>query len=395
MAKRSVRDVEVSGKRVLVRADLNAPQSADGTVSDDTRLRATRPTLQYLRSHGASIVLMSHLGRPKGKVDERYRMAPIAAKLSEIMGQEVAVAPDCVGPDVEALASKLEPGQILLLENLRFHKEEEANDVEFAKSLARLGDLYVNDAFGSAHRAHASTEGVAHYLPAVAGLLMQKELDALGSLIENPARPFAAIIGGAKVSSKLAVLKNLLQKVDILIIGGGMAGTFLKARGLEIGDTLLEPDLVEEAKAIEAAAAARNVKLLLQVDAVIGDQFSAEAQKRTVPVSEVPAGWRILDIGPETIKLFEQSLATCKTILWNGPMGVFELEPFAAGTRAVASFLATSSAVTVVGGGDSVAAIESQGLADKMTHVSTGGGASLEFLEGRVLPGVAALEDRE
>jgi phosphoglycerate kinase len=395
MAKRSVRDVDVGGKRVLVRADLNAPQRADGTVSDDTRLRATRPTLQYLKTHGASIVLMSHLGRPKGKVDERYRMAPIAAKLSEILGQDVIVAPECVGPEVEALANKLEPGQILLLENLRFHKEEEANDPEFAKSLAKLGDLYVNDAFGTAHRAHASTEGVTHYLPSVAGLLMQKELDALSGLVENPARPFAAIIGGAKVSSKLAVLKNLLQKVDILVIGGGMAGTFLKARGYEIGDTLLEADLVEEAKTIEAAAKERNVKFLLQVDAVIGDKFAADAETRVVPISAVPAGWRILDIGPESVRQFEEALTPCKTILWNGPMGVFELEPFAAGTRAVAAFLARSSAVTVVGGGDSVAAIESQGLADKMTHVSTGGGASLEFLEGRVLPGVAALEDRE
>ena len=393
MAKKSVRDVDVSGKRVLVRADLNAPQREDGTVTDDTRLRASRPTLQYLRTHGARIVLMSHLGRPKGKVDERYRMAPIAAKLAEILGQEVLTAPDCIGPEVEALAAKLEPGQVLLLENLRFHKQEEANDPEFAKSLAKLGDIYVNDAFGTAHRAHASTEGVTHYLPSVAGLLMQKELDALGNLVENPARPFAAIIGGAKVSSKLAVLKNLLQKVDILIIGGGMAGTFLKAKGLEIGDSLLEADLVDEARSIEAAAAEHGVKFLLPIDTVIGNKFAADAEKKVVPAGEVPAGWQQLDIGPESIRVFEEALAPCKTILWNGPMGVFEFEPFAAGTNAIASFLARSSAVTVVGGGDSVAALEGQGLASKMTHVSTGGGASLEFLEGRVLPGVAALED--
>ena len=393
MAKKSVRDVDVSGKRVLVRADLNAPQREDGTVTDDTRLRASRPTLQYLRTHGARIVLMSHLGRPKGKVDERYRMAPIAAKLAEILGQEVLTAPDCIGPEVEALAAKLEPGQVLLLENLRFHKQEEANDPEFAKSLAKLGDIYVNDAFGTAHRAHASTEGVTHYLPSVAGLLMQKELDALGNLVENPARPFAAIIGGAKVSSKLAVLRNLLQKVDILIIGGGMAGTFLKAKGLEIGDSLLEADLVDEARSIEAAAAAHGVKFLLPIDTVIGNKFAADAEKKVVLAGEVPAGWQQLDIGPESIKAFEEALTPCKTILWNGPMGVFEFEPFAAGTNAIASFLARSSAVTVVGGGDSVAALEGQGLASKMTHVSTGGGASLEFLEGRVLPGVAALED--
>ena len=393
MAKKSVRDVDVSGKRVLVRADLNAPQREDGSVSDDTRLRATRPTLQYLRTHGARIVLMSHLGRPKGKVDERFRMAPIAVRLSEILGQDVITAPDCIGPEVEALAAKLEPGQILLLENLRFHKEEEANDPEFAKSLAKLGDIYVNDAFGTAHRAHASTEGVTHYLPSVAGLLMQKELDALGNLVENPQHPFAAVIGGAKVSSKLAVLKNLIQKVDILVIGGGMAGTFLKARGLEIGDSLLEADLVDEARSIEAAAAERGVKFVLPVDLVIGDKFAADAARKVVPAGEVPAGWQQLDIGPETIQLFEEVLGTCKTILWNGPMGVFEFEPFAVGTNAIASFLARSSAVTVVGGGDSVAALEGQGLAAKMTHVSTGGGASLEFLEGRVLPGVAALED--
>ncbi|MDB5060140.1 MAG: Phosphoglycerate kinase [Chloroflexi bacterium] len=394
MPKRSVRDIDVNGKRVLVRADLNAPQREDGSVSDDTRLRATRPTLQYLRTHGARIVLMSHLGRPKGKVDERFRMAPIAAKLSEILGQHVPVAPDCVGPEVEALANNLEPGQILLLENLRFHKEEEANDEGFAKSLAKLGDIYVNDAFGTAHRAHASTEGVTHFLPSVAGLLMLAELDMLGSLIENPRRPFAAIIGGAKVSSKLAVLKHLLDRVDTLIIGGGMAGTFLKARGLEVGDSLLEPDLLDAAKAIEVDAAQRKVRFLLPTDAVIADQFSADANTRVVPINEVPAGWQILDIGPETIREFGNALSGSETILWNGPMGVFELEPFATGTRAVATLLAGSNAVTVVGGGDSVAALEGHGLASKITHVSTGGGATLEFLEGKVLPGVAALEDR-
>jgi phosphoglycerate kinase len=321
-------------------------------------------------------------------------MAPIAERLSTLLGQEVPVAPDCVGPQVEAMVASLKPGQILLLENLRFHPEEEANDPAFAQALARLGDVYVNDAFGTAHRAHASTEGVAHYLPAVAGLLMERELEVLESLIEHPKRPFAAVIGGAKVSSKLAVLQHLLDRVDVLIIGGGMAGTFLKACGLSIGDSLLEEDLLPEATAMMAAAEARGVALLLPVDAVIADRVAADAETRAVPVSAIPDGWRMLDIGPDSVRLFKEKMANCQTILWNGPMGVFELEPFAGGTRAVASYLASSNAITVVGGGDSVAAIESQGLADKMTHVSTGGGATLEFLEGRTLPGVAVLEDR-
>jgi phosphoglycerate kinase len=393
VAKLTVRDIDVHDKRVLVRMDLNAPQDAEGRVTDDTRLRAVRPTLQYLRSHGARIVLMSHLGRPKG-VDPRYRMAPIAARLGEILAQEIPVAPDCIGPVVEAMAAALEPGQMLLLENLRFHPEEEKNDPAFAAALAKLGEIYVNDAFGTAHRAHASTEGVAHYLPAVAGLLMQRELDMLGSLIESPQRPFAAIIGGAKVSTKLTVLRHLLDKVDVLAIGGGMAGTFLRARGLGVGDSLLEEDLVPAARDLEQAASARGVRLLLPVDAVIADAFAADAQTRIVPVEAIPDGWRIMDIGPETVRSFEDALADCRTILWNGPMGVFEMEPFAAGTHAVAAFLARSGAVTVVGGGDSVAALESQGLAGKMTHVSTGGGATLEFLEGQTLPGVAVLQER-
>jgi phosphoglycerate kinase len=393
MAKRTVRDIDVHDKRVLVRADLNAPQDESGAVTDDTRLRATLPTLEYLRGQQARIVLMSHLGRPK-KVDPKFRMAPIAARLSALLGQPVPVAPDCVGPEVEQMVARLQPGDMLLLENLRFHPEEEKNDPAFAQALARLGDVYVNDAFGTAHRAHASTEGVAHYLPAVAGLLMERELEVLENLTEQPKRPFAAIIGGAKVSSKLAVLRHLLERVDVLVIGGGMAGTFLKARGLSVGDSLLEEDLLPEATAMMEAAAARGVSLLLPIDAVIADRVEADAATRVVPVSAIPDGWRMLDIGPDSVRLFEEKLATCQTILWNGPMGVFELEPFAAGTRAMAAFLARSNAITVVGGGDSVAAIESQGLADKMTHVSTGGGATLEFLEGRTLPGVAVLEDK-
>ena len=394
MAKRTIRDLDVQGKRVLVRLDLNAPQDDQGRVTDDTRLRAVRPTLQYLRTHGARMVLMSHLGRPKGRADEKYRLTPIATRLAEIMGQEIPVAPDCVGPEVEALVERLQPGQMLLLENVRFHPEEDANDPEFAARLARLGDIYVNDAFGSAHRAHASTEGVAHVLPAVAGLLMQRELEMLDGLLSAPRQPFAAIIGGAKVSSKLGVLRHLLNRVNALLIGGGMAGTFLKARGLAIGDSLVENDLLEDARALESEASAHGVAIHLPVDAVIADRFAADAQTRIVPITEIPDGWRIMDIGPDTVHAYENALSECRTILWNGPMGVFEMPAFAAGTNAVAAFLARSGATTVVGGGDSVAAVESQGLAAKMTHVSTGGGATLEFLEGRTLPGIAALEDR-
>ncbi|HVC81533.1 MAG TPA: phosphoglycerate kinase [Chloroflexota bacterium] len=394
MAKQTIRDIDVRGKWALVRVDLNAPRDEQGRVTDDTRLRAVRPTVQYLRTHGARIILMSHLGRPKGKVDERYRMASIADLLSLLLGQEIPVAPECVGPKAEAMAAALQPGQILLLENLRFHPEEERNDPGFAAQLARLGDVYVNDAFGSAHRAHASTEGVAHLLPAVAGLLMERELAMLSPLLRSPARPFAALIGGAKVSTKLDVLRRLLDHVDILVVGGGMACTFLKARGLEVGDSLVEENLIPEATRLLADAEGRNLKVLLPEDAVIADQLAADARTRIVPIAQVPAGWRIVDIGPETVRVFEAGLADCRTILWNGPMGVFEMEPFATGTRAMAAYLARSSAVTIVGGGDSVAAIERQGLADRMTHVSTGGGATLELLEGKDLPGVAALRDR-
>ena len=395
MAKRTIRDIEVRGKRVLVRVDLNAPQDDQGQVTDDTRLRAIRPTVQYLRTHGAAIILMSHLGRPKGKVDERYRMAPLAARLSEILDQEVPVAADCVGPAVEAQAAALRPGEILLLENLRFHPEEEANDPDFAARLARLADIYVDDAFGSAHRAHASTEGVAHHLPAVAGLLMQTELDVLGGLLQSPARPFVAVVGGSKVSGKLQVLQSLLAVVDTMIIGGGMAGTFLAARGLEVGDSILERDLIPAATALVAAAATKGVPLLLSVDVVITDRFAADAEQRVVAVEEIPPGWQIMDIGPRTIELFMGALRDARTVFWNGPMGAFEMPPFAVGTNAIARALASGGAVTVVGGGDSVAAIDQLGLADTMTHISTGGGASLEFLEGKTLPGVAALEERE
>ena len=395
MAKRTIRDIEVRDKRVLVRVDLNAPQDDQGQVTDDTRLRAIRPTVQYLRTHGAAIILMSHLGRPKGKVDERYRMAPLAARLSEILDQAVPVAADCVGPAVEAQAAALRPGEILLLENLRFHPEEEANDPDFAARLARLADIYVDDAFGTAHRAHASTEGVAHHLPAVAGLLMQAELDVLGGLLQSPARPFVAVVGGSKVSGKLEILQSLLAVVDTLIIGGGMAGTFLAARGLEVGDSILERNLIPAATALVAAAATKGVPLLLSVDVVITDRFAADAEQRVVAVEDIPPGWQIMDIGPRTIELFLGALRDARTVFWNGPMGAFEMPPFAVGTNAIARALASGGSVTVVGGGDSVAAIEQLGVADKMTHISTGGGASLEFLEGKTLPGVAALEERE
>ena len=394
MAKRTIRDIEVRGKRVLVRVDLNAPQHEDGTVSDDTRLRAVRPTLQYLRSHGARIILMSHLGRPKGKVDEKFRMAPIAERLSAILSQPVPVAPDVVGAAVEEQTNALGEGQILLLENLRFYPGEEKNDLAFASQLARLGDVYVDDAFGSAHRAHASTVGVAGLLPAVAGLLMEKELEALGSILESPQRPFAALIGGSKVSSKLEVLQSLLKRVDVLIVGGGMAGTFLVGRGLRVGDSLLEQDLVPAAQDLERQAEAQGVRFVLSQDVVVADRFAANAETRTVDVDAIPEGYQIMDIGPKTIAAFEEALRGCKTVLWNGPVGVFEMERFAVGTNAIARFLSESQAITVVGGGDSVAAIEQQGLADRFTHVSTGGGATLEFLEGKTLPGVAALEDR-
>jgi len=395
VAKRTIRDIDVRDKRVLVRVDLNAPQDDQGQVTDDTRLRAIRPTVQYLRTHGAAIVLMSHLGRPKGKVEERYRMAPVAARLTEILGQAVSVAPDCVGPAVEAQVAALRPGEILLLENVRFHPGEEANDPGFAAQLARLADIYVDDAFGTAHRSHASTEGVAHHLPAVAGLLMQAELDVLGGLLQSPARPFVAVIGGSKVSGKLEILQSLLAVVDTLIIGGGMAGTFLAARGLEVGDSILERDLIPSASALVAAAATKGVPLLLSVDVVITDRFAADAEQRVVAVEDIPPGWQIMDIGPRTIELFMGALRDARTVFWNGPMGAFEMPPFAKGTNAIAHALAESGAVTVVGGGDSVAAIDQLGLADKMTHISTGGGAALKFLEGKALPGLAALEERE
>jgi phosphoglycerate kinase len=391
MNKKTVRDINVSGKRVLVRVDFNVPLDS-GRVTDDTRIRAAIPTIQYLIDKGAKVILASHLGRPKGKVAPEFSLKPVAVRLEQLLGVPVAMASDCVGPEVESAVAHLEPGQVLLLENLRFHPEEEKNDPAFAAQLAKLADVFVNDAFGAAHRAHASTEGVTHFLPAVAGFLMQRELDFLGRAMADPERPFIAILGGAKVSDKIGVISNLLTKVDNLLIGGGMANTFLKAKGLDMADSLVEDQVLDTARSLMAAA---GVRLLLPVDAVVADAFDANANARTVPVAAIPAGWRVLDIGPETVRQYEQALQGAKTVVWNGPMGVFEFPRFAAGTVAVAKALAAlPDAVTIIGGGDSVAAVEQAGVADKMTHISTGGGASLEFLEGKELPGVAALLDK-
>jgi len=395
--KQTIRDIDVSGKRVLVRVDFNVPLDAKQHITDDTRIRAALPTIQYLLQHGAAVILMSHLGRPDGQVVGKLSMTPVAQRLGELLGQQVTMAPDAVGKQVEALAHALKPGQVLLLENLRFHKAEEKNQPEFAKQLASLGDLYVNDAFGTAHRAHASTEGVTQYLPGVAGFLMEKEINFLGSALEDPKRPFAAIVGGAKVSDKIAVLARLIGMVDILLIGGGMANTFLKAEGHEIGDSLFEESKVDTARTLIGQARQRGITFILPTDVVIADRFAADAEHRVVGSSEVPQGWRILDIGPATVEAFRRALSSAQTVMWNGPMGVAEMPAFARGTEAMVGILAQrteAGAITIIGGGDSAATVEQAGAADKMTHVSTGGGASLEFLEGRVLPGVQALQDK-
>jgi phosphoglycerate kinase len=390
MNKKTVRDVDLKGKRVLMRVDFNVPMK-DGAVSDDKRIRAALPTIQYVLEQNASLILMSHLGRPKGGPDPEFSLKAAADALAKLLGRPVQMAPDCIGPQVEAMAHALQPGQVLMLENVRFHKEEEKNDLDFARKLAGLGEVYVNDAFGSAHRAHASTEGIARYLPAVSGFLMEQELEYLGRATENPERPYVAILGGAKISDKIAVIENLLKKCDKLIIGGGMANTFLAAKGYNMADSLVEAGSVETAKAIMGKA---GDKLLLPVDAVIGDKFDAEAASQVVDVTQVPAGWRVLDIGPKSIAAFSDALKGAKLVVWNGPMGVFEFPKFAEGTFAIAKLLANSGATTVIGGGDSASAVKKAGVAKQMTHVSTGGGASLEFLEGKVLPGVAALNDK-
>ncbi len=398
MNKKTIQDVDVAGRTVLVRVDYNVPFHPGTTeISDDSRIRASLPTVNYLVQRGCKVVLCSHLGRPGGKVVPEYRLEPVSRRLSTLLGMPVQQAPDCIGPEVERMVSGLQPGGLLMLENLRFHREEEKNDPEFARKLASLAEIYVNDAFGAAHRAHASTEAVARFVPvAVAGFLMARELEMLGRALESPQRPFAAILGGAKVSDKIAVLENLARRVDTLIIGGGMAATFLKARGLQVGDSLVEEDRVQFAAEFMRSAQGRGLKLLLPVDAVIADAFAENASHRTVGVEQIPTGWRIMDIGPRTVSAYEAALRQARTVVWNGPMGVFEWKAFAQGTERIARALAgLKGATTVVGGGSTAEAVESLGLADRMTHVSTGGGASLEFLEGKVLPGVAALNDKE
>jgi phosphoglycerate kinase len=388
--KKSITDIDVKGKRVLVRVDYNVPIKDDKVV-DDTRIVAAMPTLEYLLNHGAAVILFSHLGRPKGGPDPKFSLRPVAAHLSGLLGKPVAFTDDCVGPLAEAAAKALKPGEILVLENTRFHPEEEKNDPELAKKMASLADIYVNDAFGSAHRAHASTEGVAHYLPAVAGFLMEKEIQYLGQVIANPKRPFIAILGGAKISDKIGVIRNLLTKADQILIGGGMANTFFKAQGYQVGDSLYEEEALDTASQLLKSG---TTHLHLPVDVVIGDKFDAEAERKIMVMASVPDGWRILDIGPDTVVNFGKTLAAAGTIVWNGPMGVFEFPRFAEGTIGIAKAVAASNAVSIVGGGDSVAAINQAGLADRITHISTGGGASLEMLEGLDLPGLVALQDK-
>jgi phosphoglycerate kinase len=391
MNKKTIRDVDVRDKRVLVRVDFNVPL-AEGVVTDDTRIRAALPTLQYLLDQGATLILCSHVGRPKGEVVDTLKMDPIAHRLAELLDRPVTKLDDCIGPEVEAAVQGAGPGAVIVLENTRFHPGEKANDPAFAAQLAALADLYVDDAFGSAHRAHASTEGVTHYLPAVAGFLMEKELEFLGGALALPQKPFVAILGGAKISDKIGVIENLLDRVDALLVGGGMANTFLKADGYDVAESLVEDDSLDMARDLIERGGNR---LVLPVDVTVADRFDADAFSQVVTVAEVPPRWRILDIGPRTLELFQERLAGARTVVWNGPMGVFEFEKFAQGTEAVARMLAAlPEATTIIGGGDSAAAVKRTGLADKMSHISTGGGASLEFLEGKTLPGVEALLDR-
>jgi phosphoglycerate kinase len=390
MNKKTVRDIDLKGKRVLMRVDFNVPM-AEGKVTDDKRIKAALPTIKYLLDQGASLLLMSHLGRPKGGFDPEFSLKAAAEVLAGHLGMPVKMAPDCVGPEVEKMAKAIKPGEVIMLENTRFHPEEEKNDMELARRMAALGDVYVNDAFGSAHRAHSSTEGVAHFLPAVSGFLMEQELEYLGRAIANPEHPYIAILGGAKISDKILVVETLLSKCDKLIIGGGMANTFLAANGLNMQDSLVEEASKEIAKAI-LAKSGKNI--ILPVDAFIADKFAEDAKSQVVDVDKIPSGWRMMDVGPKTLELYKETLNGAKLIVWNGPVGVFEMPKFAEGTFALARILAESGAITVIGGGDSASVVKKAGVAKQMTHVSTGGGASLEFLEGKELPGVAALMDK-
>lgn len=396
MNKKTVKDIDVNGKKVLVRCDFNVPiDSETGEITDNRRIRAALPTIQYLLDHNAKVILCSHLGRPKGEFNLKYSLKPVAGELSKLLNKDVKLAKDVIGENAKELTANMKEGDIVLLENVRFHKEEEQNDPEYSKALASMAEIYVNDAFGTAHRAHSSTTGVADYLPAVSGFLIEKELEFLGGALENPTHPFVAILGGAKVSDKIGVIENLLDKVDTLIIGGGMAYTFYKAQGHHIGTSICEEDKLDLAKSILEKAQEKGVKLLLPVDNHVSSEYSNNGEEKMVNSTEIPDGFMGLDIGPKTIEKFEEAVKDAKTVVWNGPLGVCEFDKFATGTKAVATMLSKIEATTIIGGGDSAAAIEKLGLADKMTHISTGGGASLEFLEGKTLPGIACLQDKK
>lgn len=392
--KKTVEDIIVKNKRVIVRCDFNVPQDEEGNITDDRRIVEALQTIEYLINNDAKVILCSHLGRPKGEVNMKYSLGVVAKRLSELLQKEVKLAKDVIGEDAKILASELNSGDVMLLENLRFHKEEEENDPEFSKELASLAEIYVNDAFGTAHRAHASTAGITAYIPAVCGYLIKKEIEIMGAALNNPKRPFVAILGGKKVSDKISVIENLLDKVDTLLIGGGMAYTFFKAKGYEIGNSICELDKVDLAKELLIRAENKGVKLLLPIDNVVGKEFSNDTENKIVKSNEITEGWEGLDIGPQTIELYRNELLNAKTVVWNGPMGVFEFNTFAQGTNRIAEILEEIDAITIIGGGDSAAAVEKGGFADKMTHISTGGGASLEFLEGKVLPGIDCLENK-
>ena len=394
MSKKTIRDIDLKGKKVFVRCDFNVPMDENQNITDNRRIVSALPTIKYLIEQNCKIILSSHLGRPKGEVKPEFSLAPVAKELSKLLGQEVLMAKDVIGESAKTLAANLKEGQVMLLENVRFHIEETDNDPEFAKQLASMAEVFVNDAFGTAHRAHASTEGISHYLPSVSGFLIEKELKFLGDALNNPVRPFVAILGGAKVSDKIGVIDSLLEKVDTLMIGGGMAYTFFKAQGYGVGNSLCEPDKCELALSLMKKAKDKGVKLLLPVDTVIGKEFKPDTESKTVAWTEIPDGWEGFDIGEKTIEMFKDELKTAKTVIWNGPVGLFEFDKFAVGTNSIAKALADLDATTIIGGGDSAAAVEKAGLADKMTHISTGGGASLEFLEGKKLPGIECLQDK-